>query len=64
MDPIAMGERGLSGWYRKPAGLLAGAIAKRTRWTEQQIRAAIGWVLIGLVVLRFGRSLRRVLTAP
>jgi hypothetical protein len=45
----ALGESALTGWQGKVGKAVAGPVARRTRWSEEQIRAAIG-----LLILAYG----------
>ncbi len=63
MDVVAMGESGLKGWRRKAADPVARAVAKRTSFTEAQIRALIGGVFLALAVLAFVRTVKETLRA-
>jgi hypothetical protein len=56
----ALGESALTGWRGKAGRAVARPIAERTRWTEEQIEA-----VLGLLILAYGlyRLLRPVFTA-
>lgn len=45
----ALGESALTGWQGKVGRAVARPVAKRTRWSEEQIRTAIG-----LLILAYG----------
>jgi hypothetical protein len=63
MDLVAMGESGLKGWRRKAAGPVARAVSRRTRFTEAQVRAAIGAVFLALALIAFARTLAMTIRA-
>lgn len=48
----ALGESALTGLPGKVGGAVAKPISKRTRWSEQQIRTAIGLALLAWALYR------------
>lgn len=48
----ALGESALTGWRGKVGGAVARPIARRTRFSEQQVRAWIGIALLAYVLYR------------
>jgi hypothetical protein len=48
----ALGESAMTGWHGKVGGAVARPVAQRTRWTEQQIRTAIGLALLAWALYR------------
>jgi hypothetical protein len=63
MNVTAMGEAGLTGWRRQVGERVAGAVARRTKLSEEQVRALIGAVFLTLITLQYLRILMRVLNA-
>jgi copper oxidase (laccase) domain-containing protein len=52
----ALGESALTGWRGAVGRAVARPVAKRTRFTEEQIRAAIGLALIAWAVFQIIRT--------
>ena len=52
------GQAGLQGWRAKVADGLAEPVAKRTRLTEDQVRALIGAGFFLLAVIYVGNTIR------
>lgn len=50
MDPVSFGRAGLTGWRVKVADAVAEPVAKNSRLTEDQVRAAFGAVFFALSV--------------
>ena len=48
----ALGESALAGLPGKVGGAVAKPVSKRTRWSEQQIRTAIGLALLAWALYR------------
>ena len=42
MDAVSMGKAGLQGWRAKVGDAVAGPVARRSRLTDDQVRAAVG----------------------
>lgn len=55
----AMGESALTGLRGVVGRAVAKPVAKRTRFTEQQIRTAIGLALIAWGLFQLGRTMTR-----
>ena len=53
------GEAALTGWRGKAGRAIARPVARHSRFSEGQIRAAIGLALIGYAVYRLVRPLIR-----
>lgn len=51
----ALGESALTGWRGRVGGAVARPIARRTRFSEQQVRAWIGIALLAYLLYRFLR---------
>jgi hypothetical protein len=51
----ALGESALTGLPGKVGGAVAKPVSERTRWTEQQIRTAIGLALLAWALYRLLR---------
>lgn len=56
-----IGESTLTGWHGTAARAIARPVAKRTRWTEQQLEAAIGLVILAYALFRVLRPTVRAL---
>jgi hypothetical protein len=50
-----LGESALTGWQGALGKAIAKPVAKRTRWTEDQIRAAIGLALLAFAFYRLAK---------
>lgn len=50
-----LGESALTGWRGSVGGAVARPIARRTRYSEQQVRAWIGIALLAYMLYRFLR---------
>jgi hypothetical protein len=48
----ALGESALTGWQGKVGRAVARPVAKRTRWSEEQIRTAIGLLILAYALYR------------
>ena len=57
----ALGESALSGLPGKVGGAVAKPVSERTRWSEQQIRTAIGLALFAWALYRVLRPAVRVI---
>ena len=58
-----MGKVGLNGWKGKVGARVAEPVARRTRLTEDQVKAIVGAVFLALSTWQFARMLRRVIAA-
>jgi len=58
---VTIGESALTGWRGRIGKALARPIAARTRFSEEQVRAILGFLLLAFVAWR---TLRPVLRAP
>jgi hypothetical protein len=56
----AMGRAGLTGVRGRVAERVAGRISQRTRFTEEQIEAILGGVLLVVAFVQFFRTMRHV----
>jgi hypothetical protein len=54
---IAVGEAALSGWRGTVGRAIAKPVAKRTRFTVQQVEAAIGLAMLAYATYRMARPL-------
>lgn len=59
MNVTAMGKVGLSGWRSKAADVVARPVAKRTRMSEEQIKAIIGGVFLAVTLWQLSRTIWR-----
>ena len=48
----ALGESALTGWQGAAGRAIAKPVAKRTRWTEEQIRTVIGLAILAFALYR------------
>jgi hypothetical protein len=58
-----MGKVGLNGWKGKVGERVAEPVARRTRLSEDQVKAVIGALFLALTTWQFVKMLRRVITA-
>jgi len=56
---LAVGESALTGWRGAAAGVVAKPVAKHSRFTEDQIKAFLGFALLAYAVYRLARPLIR-----
>ena len=59
MNVTAMGRAGLSGAKGKVARAASRPVSRMTPWTQDQIEAALGGVLVLLATLQLVRTLKR-----
>ncbi|WP_091764048.1 hypothetical protein [Blastococcus aurantiacus] len=62
MDAVSLGKAGLQGWRAKVADAVAGPVAQRSPFTDEQVRAAVGaafFVLSVVYVVQAVRQLQR-----
>ena len=57
-----VGHAGLTGWKEKVADRVAPAVAGRTRFGEEQVRAAVGLFFVILSVRYLVKTARRALS--
>ena len=60
MDAVSFGKAGLQGWRARVADAVASPVARRTRLSDDQVRAAVGAVYFGLSVVYVVGTIRRV----
>lgn len=56
---LAVGQSALTGWRGKIGGAVARPVAERTRFSEEQVRAAIGFALMAYAIYRLVRPIVR-----
>ncbi len=61
MDAVAAGKAGLQGWRAKVGDAVAGPVAQRSPFTDDQVRAAIGGVFFVLSVMYVVGTIKRIL---
>ena len=61
MDAVAAGKAGLQGWRAKVGDALAGPVAQRSPFTDEQVRAVIGGVFFVLSMVYVVGTIRRIL---
>ncbi len=61
MDAVAAGKAGLQGWRAKVGDAVAGPVAQRSPFTDDQVRAAIGGVFFVLSMVYVVGTIRRIL---
>jgi hypothetical protein len=59
VDATDLGQVALVGWRDKVATAVAGPLARRTRLSEEPVRAAIGGLFFGLSVYYVVSTVRR-----
>jgi hypothetical protein len=59
MDAMAVGKAGLQGWRGKVADAVAGPVARRSGFTDDQVRAAVGALFLALSVLYVAGAVKR-----
>lgn len=60
MDNVAIGTAALKGWREKVADTVATPVAKRSAFSEDQVRAVIGVVFLALSLLYVTGAIRRI----
>ena len=60
MDAVSFGKAGLQVWRARVADAVASPVARRTRLSDDQVRAAVGAVFFGLSVVYVVGTIRRV----
>lgn len=56
---LVVGEAALTGWRGKLGHEIAKPVAKRTRFTVEQVEAAIGFAMLAYAMYRLARPLIR-----
>lgn len=59
MDAITVGKAGLQGWRGKVADAVAAPVARRSGLSDDQVRAAVGALFLGLSVLYVAGAAKR-----
>jgi hypothetical protein len=54
---VRIGEAGLTGWRGAAARRVAKPVAKRTRFTQEQVETFFGFVLLGLAIYWLARPI-------
>ena len=54
---VTLGEAALTGWRGAAGRAIAKPVAKRTRFTQEQVEAAVGFVLLAYATYRLARPL-------
>ena len=58
---VDVGEAALTGWRGAAGRVIAKPVAKRTRFTQEQVEAAIGFALLAYAAYRLARPLIEVI---
>jgi hypothetical protein len=61
MDGVALGKAGLQGWRAKVGDAVAAPVARRSRFSDDQVRAVVGAVFFVLAVLYVAGTIKRIL---
>jgi hypothetical protein len=59
MDAKTVGQAGLQGWRAKVADAVAGPVARRSGFSDDQVRAAVGALFLALSVLYVVNAVRQ-----
>ena len=59
MDAVSLGKAGLQGWRAKVADAVAGPVAQRSPFTDDQVRAAVGAAFFVLSVVYVVQAVRQ-----
>jgi hypothetical protein len=59
MDRVELGKAGLQGWRAKVGDAVAGPVARRSRFSDDQVRAVIGALFFALSVMYVAGTLKR-----
>jgi hypothetical protein len=59
MDAVALGKAGLQGWRAKVGDAVAGPVARRSRLTDDQVRATVGGLFFVLSLVYVLGTVRR-----
>ena len=63
MDAVSVGKAGLQGWRAKVGDAVAGPLARHSRFTDDQVRAAVGGLFFVLSVIYVLGTVRRLARA-
>ena len=58
MDAVSFGKAGLQGWRAKFADAVAGPVAQRSPFTDDQVRAVVGGAFFVLSVVYVVQTVR------
>ncbi len=61
MDAVAAGKAGLQGWRAKVGDAVAGPVARRSGFSDDQVRAAVGGLFFVLSMAYVVGTIRRIL---
>lgn len=61
MDAVTAGKAGLQGWRAKVGNAVAGPVAQRSPFTDEQVRAAVGGLFFVLSMVYVVGTIRRIL---
>lgn len=59
MDAVSLGKAGLQGWRAKVGDAVAGPVARRSPWTDDQVRAAVGALFFVLSLIYVVGTVKR-----
>jgi hypothetical protein len=59
MDAVSVGKAGLQGWRAKVGDAVAGPVSRHSRFTDDQVRAAVGALFFALAVVYVVGTVRR-----
>ena len=60
MDRVALGKAGLKGWRAKAADAVAQPVSRRSSFSDDQVRAAVGAAFFALAVVYVLGTARRI----
>jgi hypothetical protein len=60
MDAKTFGRAGLQGWRAKVADVVAQPVARRSRFGDDDVRAAVGAVFLVLSIVYVAGAIRRI----
>jgi hypothetical protein len=63
MDAKTVGQAGLQGWRGKVADAVAAPVARRSGFSDDQVRAAIGALFLALSVLYVANAVKQLASA-
>ena len=63
MEAVAAGKAGLQGWRAKVGDAVAGPVAQRSPFTDEQVRAVIGGVFFVLSMIYDVVAIMRLIAA-
>jgi hypothetical protein len=61
MDAVNAGKAGLQGWRAKVGDAVAGPVAQRSPFSDEQVRAAVGGVFFVLALTYVAGTIKRIL---